>query len=190
MRTNLEKSIEVLKANADIDEVEIPDLPYNLVAGVLIDCEMAAAFEGLVTSGDVWEMTAPEDRIGAHAAQLIPAKDYLNAQRIRRKIQVALDELLAPYDALVTPTLPSVAGPIDRDFASYHRRFHGTQIGGGGNAAGIPAITVPNGFGEQQLPTGLKFVGRAFSENRLFDLARRYQDETSWHREVPPQFKA
>ncbi len=185
VRTNFEKSIAVLEQDADIQEIELPRLPYNVVSGVLIDCELSALFEDLVTTGDIWEMTAPEDRIGAHAVQMIPAKDYINALRIRRHIQVALDELLAPYDALVTPTLASVAGPVDRDFASYHRRFRGTDIGGAANAAGIPAITVPNGLGEAGLPTGLQFVGRAFSENRLLNLARVYQEQTSWHSKPP-----
>lgn len=189
VKAAFEKSLEVLKAEADVATVTLPDLPYSLVAGVIINCEMAAAFEGLVASGDIWELTAPEDRIGAHAAQLIPAKDYINALRIRRKIQVALDQWLQPFDAVVTPTLATVAPPIDRDFASYHRGFSATAIGGGANAAGIPAITVPNGFGAQNLPTALKFVGRAFSENRLLNLARTYQQATTWHREVPPPFK-
>src|SRR5207249_2892636 len=122
----------------------------------------------LVSTGDVWEMTAPEDRIGAHAALFIPAKDYINALRIRRKIQQAMDALLAPFDAVVVPTLSTVASPLAGDFASYHARWGGgVSIGGAENAAGIPAISVPNGFGERGLPTGLKFVGRAFEENKL-----------------------
>lgn len=190
VKAAFEKSLEVLQVEADIETVELPELPYSLVASVIINCELAAAFEGLVKSGDIWEMTAPEDRIGAHAPQLIPAKDYINALRIRRKIQVALDELLKPFDALVTPTLATVASPIDRDFAVYGRGYGSTPIGGGANAAGIPAITVPNGFGQQHLPTGVKFVGRAFSENRLLNLARLYQQATAWHLEMPPEFKA
>ena len=190
VKAAFEKSLDVLKAEADIEQVQLPDLPYNLVAGVIINCEMAAAFEGLVTSGDVWEMTAPEDRIGAHAAQLIPAKDYINALRIRRKIQVAMDELMQPYDALVTPTRATVAPPAAGDFGSYGRGFGSTQASGAANAAGLPGITIPNGFGEANLPVGLKFFGRAFSENRLLNLARAYQQRTAWHQEVPPEFEA
>ncbi|MGH7136860.1 MAG: amidase family protein, partial [Pirellulales bacterium] len=148
-------------------------------------CEMAAAFEGLVTSGEVWQMTAPEDRWGLHAALLIPAKDYINAQRIRVKIQQALDEMLAPFDALVAPTLAAVAGPVDTPFSEYHRRWDTRELTPAENAAGIPAITVPNGFGERGLPTGLKFVGRAFDENRLLAVARKYQSLTDWHRQHP-----
>lgn len=186
VKANYEQALEVLRPIATFTEVELPDLPYGTVAGTIISCEMAAAFEGLVTSGDIWEMTAPEDRWGAHAALFIPAKDYINAQRIRRKIQQAMDAMLAPFDALVAPTLATVAGPVDKPFSEYHRRWGSRELGGAENAAGIPAITVPNGFGERGLPTGLKFIGRAFEENRLLAIARKYQDLTDWHRRHPP----
>lgn len=185
VRENFLRALDVLGPHATFTEVELPNLPYGAVSSTLIACEMAAAFEGLVTSGDVWEMTAPEDRIGIHAALLIPAKDYINAQRIRPFIQRAIDELLAPYDALVTPTLSTVANPIDVDFAAYHQPWQGQSIGGAENAAGIPAITVPNGSGERGLPTGLKLVGRAFEENRLIAIAHLYQHLTEWHRRMP-----
>jgi aspartyl-tRNA(Asn)/glutamyl-tRNA(Gln) amidotransferase subunit A len=185
VRANYEQALDVLRPLAAFTEIDLPDLPYGTVAGTIISCEMAAAFEGLVTSGDIWEMTAPEDRWGAHAALFIPAKDYINAQRIRRKIQQAIDSLLAPFDALVAPTLATVAGPVDKPFSEYHRRWGSRELGGAENAAGVPAVTVPNGFGERGLPTGLKFVGRAFDENRVLTVARAYQEQTDWHRRHP-----
>jgi aspartyl-tRNA(Asn)/glutamyl-tRNA(Gln) amidotransferase subunit A len=185
VKANYLASLEVLAKDATFEEIELPDLPYGIVAATFIYAEMAAAFEGLVTSGDVWEMTAPEDRTGAHAAQFILAKDYINAQRIRPLIQRALDEILSRFDAIVTPTLATVASPIDRSFDEYHRKFHADNLGGPGNAAGIPAISVPNGFGEKGLPTGLQFVGRAFEENRILVLARHYQEATDWHTKHP-----
>lgn len=185
IRKNYRKSLNELDDFCSLEEVELPDLPYEDVAGIFISCEMAAAFEGLVTSGDVWEMTAPEDRYGAHASQVIPAKDYINAMRIRPKIQQALDGLLKNFDALVTPTLSTVAYPNDQSFGEYSRGYHSSRIGGAGNAAGIPAITVPNGFGEDDLPTGLQLVGRAWSEEVLLAIAEKFQDETDWHEEHP-----
>jgi Asp-tRNA(Asn)/Glu-tRNA(Gln) amidotransferase A subunit family amidase len=53
------------------------------------------------------------------------------------------------------------------------------------NAAGIPAITVPNGFGERGLPTALAFIGRAFDEQRLIAIAAAYQEVTQWHERQP-----
>ncbi len=185
VRANYEKALDVLRPLATFDEVDLPDLPYSAVTGTIIACEMAAAFEHLVADGRIWEMAAPEDRWGAHAALWIPAKDYINAQRIRVKIQHALDALLAPFDALVVPTLSAVAGPIDTPFSQYYRGWGSRELVPAENAAGIPALTVPNGFGERGLPTGLKFVGRAFDENRLIAIARKYQNLTDWHRQHP-----
>lgn len=185
VKANFEASLKVLEKFATIEEVELPDLPYSEVAGTFISCEMSAAFEGLISSGDVWELTAPEDRPGGHATQFIPARDYINAFRIRPKIQRALDEILARYDALVTPTLPAVAVPIQSNFRDYFAPFRGSEIGGAGNAAGIPALSIPNGFGERGLPTGLQFVGRAFEENRLLAVAQKYQSVTDWHTKTP-----
>ena len=89
------------------------------------------------------------------------------------------------FDALVTPTLATVAYPNKQSFREYSRGYHSSRIGGAGNAAGIPAITVPNGFGEADLPTGLQLVGRAWSEDVLLAIATKYQDETDWHEKHP-----
>jgi len=185
VRKNFRKSLDQLEKFCRIGEVTLPDLPYEDVAGTLIACEMAAAFEGLVSSGDVWQLTAPEDRWGAHAAMMIPARDYINAMRIRPKIQSALAELFDGIDAMVTPTLATVAYPNDRSFSDYRRGHHSSRIGGAGNAAGIPGISVPNGFGEGKLPTGLQLVGPAWSETTLLTIAANYQDKTDWHEQHP-----
>lgn len=188
VRANFEQSLQVLSRSADLVEVEEPWLPAGLANATIIACEMAAAFEGLVRSGDIWEMTAPEDRVGMHAALFIPAKDYINAQRVRRRVQRVMDELLAPFDALATPALATVAPPIVLRFADYQRGFQTSGLSGAENAAGVPGITVPNGFGERGLPTGLLLVGRAFEEERLLRVAAFYQQQTDWHRRRPPQF--
>ncbi len=188
VRTNYEQSLDLLRPHSTITEIELPDLPYGHVVGTIIDCEMAAAFEGLVTSGDVWQMAAPEDRIGLHAELFIPAKDYINAQRIRRVIQKAMDKLLTPFDALVVPGRSGVAGPVDTPFSVYNRGLRSPAIGTAENAAGLPAVCIPNGFGERDLPTGLQLVGRAWEENRLLAIAQRLQSATSWHEKQPPGF--
>jgi len=186
VKKNYEASLAVLRRFACIDEIELPDFPYNTVAGTLIDAEMSAAFEGMVTSGDVWELTAPEDRWGTQAAMMIPARDYINAMRIRGRIGRVIDPLFAPYDAVVTPTRATVAYPLGRAFDEYAAGRHSTSIGAAANVAGLPAITLPNGFGENHLPTGLQFTGRAFDENRLIAVANTYQETTNWHRKQPP----
>lgn len=185
VKAKFESSLTELKKFASIESIDLPKLPYNEVASTLISCEMAAAFEGMVTSGDIWEMTAKEDRHGAHSALLIPAVDYINAMRIRTKMQRDLDTLLARYDAVIAPTLPSVAYPIDKPWNKYRDGISSNDLSAAGNITGIPAITVPNGVGESGLPTGLEFVGRAFEENRLLAIAMAFQSRTKWHLHTP-----
>jgi aspartyl-tRNA(Asn)/glutamyl-tRNA(Gln) amidotransferase subunit A len=155
------------------------------VVGTIINCEQGAAFENFIRDGKVWELTAPEDRWGGHSTLAIPAKDYINAQRARGKIQHALGQLLTEYDVLIAPTLATVAGPIDRDFKEWSKGFSSTSLGVAGNAAGMPAITIHNGFGEGGLPTGLHLISGAFEENRLLGLATWYQSQTEWHHKHP-----
>ena len=155
VRENFERSLGVLEEFTTIEEIELPEYPYEAVAGTIIDAEAASAFEDLIESGAVRDLTAPEDRIGGYSGQVVLAKDYINAMRVRTKIQRALDETLAPYDAVLTPTRTSVASPLETSFGDYFGRFGGPDIGGGANAAGLPEITVPNGFGERGLPTGV-----------------------------------
>lgn len=185
VKKNYEASLSVLQKFAKLEETSLPELPYSAVASTILNAEASAAFEGMIVNGEVWELTAPEDRPGGHAGLFIPAKDYINAVRIRGHIQRALDEWFANYDAVVTPTLATVAPPIAQPFAEYQRGYRGTSIGGAGNVVGLPAITIPNGFGERDLPTGLQFVSRAFEDCKLIGIAAAYQSETDWHRRHP-----
>lgn len=182
---NFHRSVELLRGRATTEEVTLPDLPYGVVVGTIIDCEAAAAFEPLLRDGRVWKMRAPEDQLGLHAEQFIPAKDYINAQRIRRIIQREFDKLLAPYDAVVLPARSSVAPPINRPFAEWGRKWRHSQMGTAENAAGVPALTLPNGFGPHGLPTAIHFVSRAFEENRLLAIGRYLQSKTDWHTKQP-----
>lgn len=185
VKTNYEKSLEVLKGIGTLEPIKLPDLPYSVVAGTIISCEMGAIFGDFMTSGQVWELTAPEDRWGGFSNLVIPARDYINALRIRVKIQKQIDEALKNYDAVVTPTLNTEAGPIDQKFADWSRGFVSTDLSGAANAAGLPGITVPNGFGGRGLPTGLEFTGRAMGENAILAAARAYQQRTDWHTRTP-----
>ena len=185
VRENFARALELLADFSEIEEVELPDLPYGPVAGTIIRAEAAAAFEELVESGRVAELTAPEDRIKPYGGQMVLAKDYINAQRVRVKIQRALDEVLRDFDAMVGPTRSTVANPIEARFSEYFGEFGGPSIGGGANAAGIPGITVPNGFGERGLPTGLQFTARSWDEAAAIGLAMEYQRRTDWHLRHP-----
>lgn len=185
VRQNYVASLEVLKQIGTMEEIKLPDLPYAVVASTIISCEMGAAFGEFITSGDVWELTASEDRWGGFANLLVPARDYINALRIRGRIQKEVDAAIKDFDAIVTPTLNTEAGPITQNFTEWSRGFVSTNISGAANAAGLPGITIPNGLGARGLPTGLEFTGRAFSENSILEVAAAFQARTDWHKKTP-----
>jgi len=193
VKQNFERSVEVLGGFAEIvRNVELPKFPYGSAAGVIIDAEAASIFEELVDSGRVHQLTAPEDRIGGYSGQVVLAKDYLRALRIRTPAAVAMDRFLADggFDALAHPTRPTVAFPIGKPFSQAYRDLTGggEPISGAANLLGLPGIAVPNGFGRDNLPTSLSLTGRAWDEQVLIALAHRYQQQTDFHRRVPPGF--
>jgi aspartyl-tRNA(Asn)/glutamyl-tRNA(Gln) amidotransferase subunit A len=106
--------------------------------------------------------------------------------RIRAKIQVEMDRVLAKYDAIITPTLNTEAGPITKRFSEWSRGFVASELTAAANLAGLPAITIPSGFGGRGLPTGIELTGRAFNENILLAAAKAYQSATDWHTRRPP----
>ena len=50
---------------------------------------------------------------------------------------------------------------------------------------GVPALTLPMGFGKQGLPLGLSFTGNLFAENTILQLGMLFQRETDWHLKYP-----
>ena len=189
---NFEASLDVLRQFATlVPDVEFPDLPYNAAAETIINAEGVSAFEDLIDSGRVRELTAPEDRWGGYPNTVVSAKDYLKALRLRPAMAAALDGALAPYDCVVAPTISTVSFPVDKPFDQAWPRVEvppGTRtvpLGGAANVVGLPGLAVPNGFGRENLPTSIVFTGRAFQENRVIAAAAELQRRTEWHTKRP-----
>jgi aspartyl-tRNA(Asn)/glutamyl-tRNA(Gln) amidotransferase subunit A len=110
----------------------------------------------------------------------------LRAMRLRGVMAKAIDKILSSFDAIVAPTKRRVASPIDREFRRSVPGIAKDIMSAVGNGAGLPAISVPSGFTDSGLPTGIQFMSRAFNENTLLAVAHRYQSLTDWHLRHPP----
>jgi aspartyl-tRNA(Asn)/glutamyl-tRNA(Gln) amidotransferase subunit A len=193
VRANFEKSVEVVSKFASVArDVPFPDYPYSQIIGTLVAAEGASAFRDIVDSGRERELENGQAKLAGFIDTSVTAVDYLQAQRLRRIARVAIEEFLTKYDAVIGPTMNAVSGRIGEvwDRPANPRPSAPTQQAGpsllsAGNLAGIPGITVPNGFGQDGVPTGVQFVGSAWSENTLIAIADAYQKATNWHTRHP-----
>ncbi|HEY2014776.1 MAG TPA: amidase [Bryobacteraceae bacterium] len=195
VRANFEKSLEVLSKFSEIEHVDFPDYPYGAILSTILYSEGTAAFRELVDTGRMREMQNHADRIGGYIGMSISAVDYLQAQRVRKIARAAVDGLLSKYDAVLGPTTTSVARRIDEPFNRAVQPGRAAAAPAGpptvalvpaGNIAGVPALTIPSGFGQNQLPTSLQLMGAAWSEATLIAIADAYQHATDWHTRRPP----
>ena len=185
---NFLASVEVLRRFADVEmDVKLPDFPYGPSVGTIVDAEGASAFRELIESGRVAELASPEGRVGGFAASLVTAVDYLHAMRLRAPMRRAWAEMFKRVDVLAAPSRSTVSYPVDKTFDKAYPGIAASSPIGASNLVGVPAVSVPNGFGQNGLPTGIQLVGPAWGERELLELAVAYQSATDWHTRRPPE---
>lgn len=185
---NFLASVEVLKRFADVElDVKLPEFPYGPSVGTIVDAEGASAFRELIESGRVAELASPEGRVGGFAASLVTAVDYLHAMRLRAPMRRAWAEMFKKVDVLAAPSRATVSYPVDKTFDKAYPGINAASPIGAANLVGVPAVSVPNGFGQNGLPTGIQLVGPAWGERELLELADAYQSATDWHTRRPPE---
>ena len=110
---------------------------------------------------------------------------YLKAQRIRRLIAQDYAEAFKVCDLVLGPTSPSVAFKIGAKAADPVKMYLNDIYTIAANLAGLPAMSVPCGFGDGGLPVGLHIVGNYFAEAQMLNIAHQYQLATDWHARAP-----
>ncbi len=178
-------TLEVLRRlGVELVEVALPDGPeVGAVMDVTLTSEAAAAFDGLTRSGDVDQLVRQERFAWPNTfrhGRLIPAVEYINAQRIRQRLVAETEAAFDRVSAIVTPS------------------FGGTQLALT-NVTGHPAVCIPNGFfppeasGEaapdmaaRRSPHSITFLGPLYGDHAPLALAHAVQGATDWHRRRPP----
>ncbi len=175
---------DLRKGGLRLEEIELPDLPAEEAAWIIIEAEAAAAFESLFDSGRIREMADPDAPLAFPASKLVRASDYLKAMRVRTAAQRAYADLFSKWDAVVALGLLFTAVPVEGNLSEY---WNGSDpLGGAGNLCGLPGLGLPCGFGSDDLPVSIVFTTGAFEERKALALGRLYQSVTDWHRRKPP----
>ena len=102
---------------------------------------------------------------------------YTKAQKVRRLIKDATEELLSSYDFIVMPTTPTTAFKLGEHTADPLEMYLADLFTVQANLCGVPAISLPNGNDSSGMPIGIQVVASPFKEDELFAFSK-YMMET------------
>jgi aspartyl-tRNA(Asn)/glutamyl-tRNA(Gln) amidotransferase subunit A len=131
----------------------------------------------------VSELTDPLGQIAGYVNEQYSAADYLQALKVREIAQKKMDSLFETFDVIATAAQPVPATPLTLNLET--DLVFPDPLGGIGNICGLPAMSVPCGFTEKNLPVGLQFVGRAGDDFAVIQAGRTFQLHTDWHKKHP-----
>jgi Asp-tRNA(Asn)/Glu-tRNA(Gln) amidotransferase A subunit family amidase len=151
------------KAGAKLEEAELPQTDTQDVV-FLLQAEAAAAFDDITRDGQVAKLRAQgrgDWPNSFRTSRLIPAVEYIRAQRARTLLQQQFDDFMQKWDVLVVP--------------------QGTATLTITNLTGHPQVCVPCGFLNGSSPQSILFTGRLYEEGTPLRVALAYQQATDWH---------
>jgi aspartyl-tRNA(Asn)/glutamyl-tRNA(Gln) amidotransferase subunit A len=114
---------------------------------------------------------------------------YLQAQKIRRLIAADFVAAFQQCDVIMGPTSPSVAFAFGAKSAHPVQMYLSDIYTISTNLAGLPGMSLPCGFGRNNMPVGLQIIGNWFGESKMLNVAHQYQQATDWHTRMPEGMK-
>jgi aspartyl-tRNA(Asn)/glutamyl-tRNA(Gln) amidotransferase subunit A len=164
---------------ARVKPVSVPDIDaLNAVARVILLAEASAVMEPHL---DRRHLIGPDVLSLLDQGRLLPAPDYINAQRLRRRMRREFDRIWSEVDCLITPTTPTTAPRIGETIVrlaghDLDVRLATTSLTRGINALGLPALSIPCGLNAAGLPIGLQIIGPAFQEELILRVGAALED--------------
>jgi Asp-tRNA(Asn)/Glu-tRNA(Gln) amidotransferase A subunit family amidase len=170
------KVVELYRSlGIDIKPVQFPDsavYTVNLI-GPILDAESAAAFDELTrTNRD--DLIERQDKgfwpNSFRSSRLIPAVEYINANRYRSILCKKIQDFMKDYDVVIVPT------------------FMGSQLSIT-NLTGNPVVCMPSGFTQRGLPVSITLIGNLYDEASILEAAKAFQDKTDYNKKHPEKFQ-
>ncbi len=168
--SNDQQVLDVLNtAGITLIPIDLPDFDLEPMFMILV-AEAAASFDEITRNNldDTMQWQADEAWPNLfRAARLIPAVEYIQANRVRTLIMQAMAKVMEQVDVFVVPSFGGNALTLT-------------------NLTGHPAVVLPNGFTEKGTPTSITFIGGLYKEAETLAVAKAYQDATDYHLQHPP----
>jgi aspartyl-tRNA(Asn)/glutamyl-tRNA(Gln) amidotransferase subunit A len=170
------------------EQARLPSGPWVETSFAIVEAEAEVAFEDLLRSGRVRELSDPSHRAPGRAYGLEGRpSDYVKAMAIRAELQRAMKDFFERYELVVSANTPIAPPLVDEPLPS----VGGDEMRIVGNLLGLPAAGVPMGFiAPGKLPVGLTITGRPMEDARVLAAAALFQSRTRWHLERPPMAQA
>ncbi len=188
-------------------EVSLPHTPYALAVYYILAPSEASAnlarYDGVKygysfrETGNMWEAMEKtrQNGFGAEVKRRIMLGTYalstgyydawyVKAQKVRTLIRQEFDKVFEKFDALITPTSPTVPFKIGEKMDDPLQMYLSDVCTLPINIAGLPAISIPAGFADG-LPIGLQIIAKPFAEETILKIAHAFQQATDWHKSRP-----
>jgi Asp-tRNA(Asn)/Glu-tRNA(Gln) amidotransferase A subunit family amidase len=167
-------ALEKLRSlGVSLREVSLPE-HADMDPGLILWGEANAALKEPIQTHPA-DLVRQDRVVNQNAVRLLPAAEYLDANRVRGLLMREMARLMADIDVYVVPF----------DYSDYTPNPVATLNTQVTNLTGQPCVLVPHGFNEKGNPTSLTFIGRVFGEAEMLALAKAYQDSTDWHLRHP-----
>ncbi len=180
----IRKAAKVLEEQGVIiTEVNVDFLKEAALANALMTQADGAAFHSK-------RMKEHPDWFGADVRQRLEtgaaftSSEYALARRTQVETRRRCELMFDQFDMLILPTTP-IAAPVLEGENAVERARQLTRFTAPFNLTGLPALTVPCGFSQEELPIGLQIVSRPWNEAGVLRTGYAYQQATSWHKMKP-----
>ena len=184
MAQALEDAIGVLSdLGADIIEIETAPL------GNFATCNRIILLSEAYSIHRNWLQNRPEDYSQSFLERILPgaflsSSDYVDALRLRRKLTASFNQTISALDGVIAVSSTDAAFAIDdaEEIALKYPRQARTPF----NITGNPALALPTGFDDEDMPLAMQIVGKQFDETMVYRIAASYEAATNWHSRRPP----
>ena len=172
------------RARADLERAGASTIDVSVPALAVADDALFPIFGPEAAAvHETWMRSRPEDyapmtRTQLELGLLVPATDYVRAQRFRSLLRAEFERAFETVDVVVAPTVAWVAPAEDPAIAGDEGAIEARRTGPY-NLTGHPAVTVSCGPAEDGLPAGLQFAGPWMTDLRLLDVAAAYEEVRS-----------
>jgi aspartyl-tRNA(Asn)/glutamyl-tRNA(Gln) amidotransferase subunit A len=209
VRISVENAIKKLESlGATTIEVSIPHLEYTVPTYYLLCMSEAssnlARYDGLRygemsedESGDVFDVFSRTrgNEFGKEVKRRIILGTYalsagyydmfyIKALKVRSLIKNDFQEAFKKCDAIVCPTMPTTAFKIGELINDPLQMYLMDVLTCPVNLAGLPALSMPCGYDNDELPIGFQIIGDYFEESIILNIAYQLEQELNLFRKI------